>query len=251
MSTISTTYGGGTEYRLYGKRHRVDGPAIIHTDGTQEWYLNGKFHRVDGPAIIWADGTQEWHLDGEYHRVDGPAIIRTDGSQQWYLDGKFHRVDGPAIIRPDGTEYRLNGNLHRVDGPAVIRSDGTQVWYLDGKRHRVDGPAIIRVDGTCEFWIGDIRIIKPREILPLRPENHSNCGDVDEPCGICREAIWLPAKVVQSYEGRDYVNMYCEECIASWFATGSKVNPGTNVVMDSPEFVRMWRIDEGGNVVDI
>jgi hypothetical protein len=45
--------------------------------------------------------------------------------------------------------------------------------------------------------------------------------------------------------------MYCEECIASWFATGSTINPGTNVAMNKVEFVRMWRLDEEGNVVNI
>lgn len=31
--------------------HRENGPAVIHSDGTQEWWQNGKLHREDGPAI--------------------------------------------------------------------------------------------------------------------------------------------------------------------------------------------------------
>jgi hypothetical protein len=119
---------------------------------------------------------------------------------------------------------------------------------LDGKSHRVDGPAVIRADGKIEFWVNGIKRIKLREILPLRPENHSNDED---PCAICREAIWLPTKIVQPHCERVYENWYCEECIASWFDTGSKINPGTNIAMNSPEFKRMWRLDEGGNVVNI
>ena len=25
----------------------------VYSDGTQEWFLNGKRHRIDGPAIVF------------------------------------------------------------------------------------------------------------------------------------------------------------------------------------------------------
>jgi len=69
--------------------HRVDGPAWISgVNGHQEWYLHGKRHRVDGPAIIDATGLQEWYLHGQGHRVDGPAHIGASGSLVWYVQGR-------------------------------------------------------------------------------------------------------------------------------------------------------------------
>ena len=29
-----------------------------------EWRLDGKLHRVDGPAIEWANGNKSWYLNG-------------------------------------------------------------------------------------------------------------------------------------------------------------------------------------------
>jgi len=31
---------------------------IVLPDGTQEWRLNGRLHRTDGPALIWTDGSE-------------------------------------------------------------------------------------------------------------------------------------------------------------------------------------------------
>ena len=107
--------------------------TVIHADGTQEWRQNGKRHRLDGPAIIdAANGTQQWWQNGELHRVDGPAVIRADGYQAWYQNGKHHRVDGPAIIGADGSQsWYQDGKRHRLDGPAYISADGGQVWWLN------------------------------------------------------------------------------------------------------------------------
>jgi len=60
----------------------------IWADGTQFWRLNGKLHRTDGPAVIWADGSQNWWLNGKKHRTDGPAKIWADGTQHWFLNGE-------------------------------------------------------------------------------------------------------------------------------------------------------------------
>jgi hypothetical protein len=48
------TEEGHREWRLSnGRLHREDGPAKIHTNGSQKWLQNGDLHRKDGPAIIW------------------------------------------------------------------------------------------------------------------------------------------------------------------------------------------------------
>ena len=69
-----------------GKTHRVDGPAIIWSNGDKSWWLNGKTHRADGPAVIWSDGSKSWWLNGKTHREDGPAYIWSDGSKAWYIN---------------------------------------------------------------------------------------------------------------------------------------------------------------------
>ena len=51
-------------------RHREDGPAIEHANGSKEWWENDKLHRKDGPAIEWADGSKSWYLNGEYLREE-------------------------------------------------------------------------------------------------------------------------------------------------------------------------------------
>ena len=58
-----------------------------YPNGTQSWKINGRFHREDGPAIIYSDGTKVWMINGQLHREDGPAIIRSNGERVWYLYG--------------------------------------------------------------------------------------------------------------------------------------------------------------------
>ena len=73
-------------------------------NGTKEWRLNGKLHRSDGPAIEWFNGSKEWWFNGLRHRSDGPTIEWTDGHKEWWLNGKRHRIDGPAVEVADGTK---------------------------------------------------------------------------------------------------------------------------------------------------
>jgi hypothetical protein len=75
-----------------------------HPDGTKEWRLNGKIHREDGPAIIFPDGRQYWYLNDTCHREDGPAYIGPNGSHSWFLNGNIHREDGPAYMGANGTQ---------------------------------------------------------------------------------------------------------------------------------------------------
>ena len=81
-------YPNGVKYwRLNGKLHREDGPAIENTDGFKAWYLHDKRHRENGPAVE-ADGFKNWYLNGERHREDGPAIENANGYEAWYLHDK-------------------------------------------------------------------------------------------------------------------------------------------------------------------
>lgn len=49
---------------MMGNKHRVDGPAVIYTNGTKEWYFNNKLHRTDGPAMMLYNGSKFWFLNG-------------------------------------------------------------------------------------------------------------------------------------------------------------------------------------------
>jgi len=53
--------------------HRLDGPAVIYTNGDYSWYKDGKLHRLDGPALKWDNGNVEWYAQGNV---------------QWWYNGK-------------------------------------------------------------------------------------------------------------------------------------------------------------------
>ena len=62
------------EYRLEGKLHRVEGPAVEWADGAREWWENGQRHRVGGPAVEWADGSRSWWENGV--QIPEPTLER-------------------------------------------------------------------------------------------------------------------------------------------------------------------------------
>lgn len=74
---------------------KQDAPDIL-LDGTKRWRVNGRLHRVDGPAIEHPDGTKEWYLNGLRHREDGPAIERADGTGKYWHRG--NRITKKAFL---------------------------------------------------------------------------------------------------------------------------------------------------------
>jgi hypothetical protein len=124
--------GGKREWRVDGKLHRVDGPAVERINGDKEWWFNGKRHREDGP-VEDSDNYKEWWINGKRHREDGPAIDWIHGTREWYLNGKRHRLDGPATEWVHGDkEWWINGTQftcmefhHRF-----INEMKDQVWQL-------------------------------------------------------------------------------------------------------------------------
>ena len=89
-----TVDNGDTYWRLDGKLHREDGPAIESSNGDKRWYVNGQLHRLDGPAYEDADGDKEWWANGELHREDGPAIEDANGDKYWYIAGEEYTEEG-------------------------------------------------------------------------------------------------------------------------------------------------------------
>ena len=96
VSTPKTFRDGWVEWRTPdGRRHRVDGPAVIRPGGTFEWWQNGQRHRTDGPTITSLDGFENWCQHDKLHRTDGPAVTYSDGHLEWWEDGvrKPHEVE--------------------------------------------------------------------------------------------------------------------------------------------------------------
>lgn len=128
-------------YTVKGHLHRHDGPAIIHSNGDTEWFQYGKRHRLNGPAVIMIE-MEQWFQFGLLHRLDGPAVIETfTDISKWCVNGRLHREnDKPAYKSPLELQWRKDGKLHRENGPARIRifGDGScyKTWYIVGVQHK-------------------------------------------------------------------------------------------------------------------
>ena len=110
---------------------------MVNEFSTKTWRINGKYHREDGPAIEWANGDKEWYLHDKLHREDGPAFEGASGFKAWYLHDMWHREGGPAVEYADGTkEWYLNGKLHREDGPAFEWANGYKAWFLNDEEFK-------------------------------------------------------------------------------------------------------------------
>lgn len=106
-----------------------------HDDGFAYWSINDKTHKLDGPAIIYSNGTKIYYQYGKIHNLYGPAMIHSEGIVKYYVNGKKHRENGPAIIGLKGYyEYWLDDKLHRLDGPAVEYADRTKEYWRYGRR---------------------------------------------------------------------------------------------------------------------
>ena len=90
----------------------------VYDSGDKSWRLNGKLHREDGPAVEHASGSKCWCLDGKLHREDGPAVEWADGYKSWYLNDKrvteeeHKKLTSKAtcsgkVVEIDGIKYEL------------------------------------------------------------------------------------------------------------------------------------------------
>ena len=68
--------------------HENEPILTIKPNGDKEWRVDGRLHRTDGPAVEYADGSKLWYQNGQRHRTDGPAIEYTDGRKEWWVNGK-------------------------------------------------------------------------------------------------------------------------------------------------------------------
>jgi len=89
--------------------------VAVLDSGTKEWRLNGKRHREDGPAVEWWDGRNDWWLNGKRHREDGPAIERASYKEWWLNDKQLTEEEFNTrnetcegkVVEIDGKRYEL------------------------------------------------------------------------------------------------------------------------------------------------
>jgi len=115
---------GNVYWRLNGKLHREDGPAIESADGSKFWYVNGELHRSDGPAREWANGDKEWYVNGDRHRLDGPACEYASGDKWWYIDGVKY------------TEEDFRKKIAQMKSP-VAQSCAGKAVEIEGRRYQL------------------------------------------------------------------------------------------------------------------
>lgn len=94
--------------------HIVGYGEVKIKNGDTIFLLENTVHRINGPAIIKSDGTSYWVKNGEIHREDGPAVYQKTSSSLFELycvNGRKHRLDGPAVISPGlpSVQYWVDG----------------------------------------------------------------------------------------------------------------------------------------------
>jgi len=92
-----------------------DFSGYCYIESTQEhqWRLNGKLHRLDGPAVIYDSGTEVWYKHGMFHRLDGPACKLKNGDDfrcEYWINGVNYSVES-YWNHPLVAEYKLKSIL--------------------------------------------------------------------------------------------------------------------------------------------
>lgn len=170
-----------TSYRLFGQRHRDDGPAVIREgprNRVEIYYRYGRRYRQDEPAYVYksANGfmAHGWYDEAgkEIHYWTynySENLEQPTETEEWRNEkGHHHRdEDEPAFIERNRIGVALKSlwmkrsQLHRLAGPAVVKRYPTgelktvEYHYLN-MLHRIEGPAKIKYhrDGTVrsEEW---------------------------------------------------------------------------------------------------
>ena len=126
MIQHDTTFGG---FEMNTKPCDIeDGHHYFKANNVHAWYLNGELHRIKGPAIIQSDGSEDWFRNGNRHRIDGPAVIRKAGHhvRGWMdADGNHRVVDGWMEWWIHGKIYTFDEYLQRLD--AIDQSHATMM----------------------------------------------------------------------------------------------------------------------------
>ncbi len=82
-NALNITSDNGGFLTRSGSKYQVG----IGDDITAYYNEAGDFHRLDGPAIIHINGTELWFKDSQLHRLDGPAVMYHTGHKEYWIDG--------------------------------------------------------------------------------------------------------------------------------------------------------------------
>lgn len=101
----------------HGEEIPRDFSGYCYIESTQEhqWRLNGKLHRLDGPAVIYTkNNTQIWYKHGELHRIGGPSITYCgDDTRLYHIEGKRMKYSD-YINHHVNIKYKLDAILKLV-----------------------------------------------------------------------------------------------------------------------------------------
>jgi len=99
----------------------------VDESGVKKWRLNGKLHREDGPAVEYANGNKAWYLNGRYHREDGPAFENASGHKGWYLNNRLYEDIlewARALLTSKGindpSEDQINDKVQQVTSSSIL-----------------------------------------------------------------------------------------------------------------------------------
>jgi hypothetical protein len=140
-----------------GRRHREDGPAVIHPDGQMEWFINGLRENRNGPAFVSEDMIA-YFQGGHLHNDDGPAVFYSNGVVEFWQHGVKYHTDQPSLIHTNGDQmwFDENQELHRDDGkPALIAHDGIRAWFIHGQYRLYPDVGIEYADGQRIFFLNE------------------------------------------------------------------------------------------------
>lgn len=114
----------------------VDGSGIIPSlrlarpSGTKVFLQGGVPHRLDGPAIIHPDGTEEYWEYGQWGRgASKPSTVHPDGTKEYMTRGANGRLvmieypDGTRTIPPEPAKERIpKGGIVNPRAAAVAKA---------------------------------------------------------------------------------------------------------------------------------
>jgi len=85
-----------------GLIHRAGSAAVEVPDflyGNREFWFKGRRHRMDGPALIYGKDKHTWYYHGLIHRADGPAVEYPNAMKNYFADWIWY---GDLFCTPSG-----------------------------------------------------------------------------------------------------------------------------------------------------
>lgn len=118
---------GGKFWYIDGKRltqqefntiiKQPESTITLEENSEQKWRnANGQLHRIDGPAVVHLDGSKAWYVNGLRHRTDGPAIEYANGNKEYFIKGIcINKKDFDDPVRLATIRSKLKGNIQTTD----------------------------------------------------------------------------------------------------------------------------------------